>query len=313
MATRVPVVFFGSGPVAAKSLELLLENFEVIAVVTKPKPAHHKGSFPVIDIAKAHSLPLHEVSTKKELSDLIAVKPFVTEVAILIDFGIIISQDVIDYFPKGIINSHFSLLPEWRGADPITFAILSGQEKTGVSLMLLVEAMDEGPVISCGIQDLDGTETAPVLTEKLIHLSDTLLRDSVARYLEDGKSVDQAKLAELIPGHPKTPTYSRKLTKEDGILDLHKPAAALEREIRAFLDWPKSRTRLAGIDVIITSVSVKNYRGEPGSIEIKDKQIILYCGQGALLVNKLKPAGKSEMTAEAFIAGYGHLLKDTSP
>src|SRR5690606_13053936 len=125
---KIPVVFFGSGPVAAKSLENMLPDFEIVAVVTKPKPAHHRGNFPVINVAENNNLPLYRVTNKQELTELIRTKPFKSEVAILIDFGIIVSQEVIDYFPKGIINSHFSLLPEWRGADPITFAILSGQK-----------------------------------------------------------------------------------------------------------------------------------------------------------------------------------------
>jgi len=308
MASKIPVVFFGSGPVAADSLELLLKNFEVIAVITKPKPAHHRGDFPVIDVAESNKLPLYTVSNKKELSALIATKPFRTEVAILIDFGIIVSQDVIDYFPRGIINSHFSLLPEWRGADPITFAILSGQNQTGVSLMVLVEAMDEGPLISFGIQELTGTETTPVLTEKLVLLSDALLRDSVRDYLETGKVIDQMEVSAQVPGYPKEPTYSRKLTKDDGLLDFSKPADQLEREIRAYIEWPKSRTSLAGIDVVITSSSITDDRGEIGQFTIKDKHLLIHTASGSLRVDTLTPAGKGNMTAEAFIAGYKQRL-----
>lgn len=308
--TKPPIVFFGSGPVAARSLELLLNDFDVVAIVTKPKPAHHKGDFPVIDVAEAHKINLHTVSNKRELSELIATKPFKTEVAILIDFGIIVSQDVIDYFPRGIINSHFSLLPQWRGADPITFAILSGQKKTGVSLMLLVEAMDEGPVISVGIQELDGSETTPELTDKLIYLSDALLKEQVPRYLADGKGISQDELPRMIPDYPSEPTYSRKLTKEDGLLDFTKPAEVLEREIRAFIEWPKSRTTLAGLDVVITSAEVLDDNGAAGQFSIAEKRLMIFCGKGALAIKQLKPAGKNEMTAEAFVAGYGSKLKD---
>ncbi len=311
MASKIPVVFFGSGPVAAKSLELLASNFEIAAVVTKPKPAHHRGRFPVIDTAEAHSLPLFTVSNKKELSELIASKPFHTELAILIDFGIIVSQDVIDYFPKGIVNSHFSLLPEWRGADPISFAILSGQTQTGISLMLLVEAMDEGPLLAQTPYIVPEGCTTPNLTDALIELSYQSLQHMIPLYLES--KIDPAPQESVTIASSPKPTYSRKLTKDDGVIDPNKPAKQLEREIRAFIEWPKSRIKLAGIDVIITSANVKSYRGQPGQVEIKDKQIILYCGQDSLLINRLKPASKGEMTIEAFIAGYGHLLKDTSP
>lgn len=301
MRLKTPITFFGSGPVAARSLELLLPHFDIVAVVTKPKPAHHRGEFPVLALCEQHKLTTYTVTDKASLSALISERPFQTEVAILIDFGIIVSRDVIDYFPKGIINSHFSLLPQWRGADPINFAILSGQVKTGVSLMLIDEGMDTGKLIGQKTLALDQTETSPELTDKLVHLSAEILPEYTARYLA-GEVVPRAQ------PHPDRATYSRKLTKEDGVLDFTKPAEELEREIRAFIEWPKSRTTLAGIDVIITSASVSENSGEPGAYEIKDKQLYLFCSTGSLCINKLKPAGKAEMTAQAFIAGYSSNL-----
>src|SRR5690349_4191168 len=130
-----PITFFGSGPVAAESLRLLAQSFTIEAVITKPRPAHHKGSVPVLELAEKLQIPVRTASTKSELDALFDSRPVKSRVAILIDFGIIVSQQVIDYFEYGIINSHFSLLPEWRGADPITFSILSGQPRTGISLM----------------------------------------------------------------------------------------------------------------------------------------------------------------------------------
>lgn len=298
---KTKVVFFGSGPVAAQSLQLLLEDFEVTAVVTKPKPAHHRGSFPVIDVAENHGLPMHLVGNKRELSELIATDPFRTELGIIIDFGIIVTGDVIDYFPKGIINSHFSLLPQWRGADPIAFAILSGQKKTGVSLMLIDEGLDTGKLIRQKAWPIKPDATTPSLTEELIILSHELLRKDVPAYLA-------GELRPRSQPHPDRATHSRKLTKVDGLLDFTKPAEVLEREIRAFTDWPKSRTKLAGIDVIITKAFVSDTSGDPGSVGIKDKKLFICCGEGSLQVERLKPAGKNEMTAAAFIAGYGTRL-----
>ena len=178
------VVIFGSGPVAAASLELLAKDFTIEAVVTKPRPAHHKGDVPVIRVAQALDIPIHTVINKRTLDALIDEKPFESTVAVLIDFGIIVSQKAIDYFPLGIINSHFSLLPEWRGADPITFSILSGQNITGVSLMLLVEAMDEGPLLGYGVYDLSDEITTPQLTEALVQLSNELIRTIVPEYIK---------------------------------------------------------------------------------------------------------------------------------
>ena len=300
------VVFFGSGPVAAESLELLWQDFAVEAVVTKPKPAHHKGAFPVIDVTKKHKLPLHTVSNKKELSKLMATKPFTSSVGVLIDFGIIVAQDVIDYFPRGIVNSHFSVLPDLRGADPITFAILSGQEVTGVSLMLLVEAMDEGPLISFGEYKLPTDIDTPTLTRQLIGLSHMLLKAELPRYL-DNPNFKPA--SQDITG--RKVSYSRKLSKDDGLIDWTKPADQIEREIRAFIDWPGSRTTIAGKDVTITKAHVVpvNHPGDkPGSIEAVAGVLMVECGRDSLCISRLKPAGKKEMTAEAFINGHKDLL-----
>jgi methionyl-tRNA formyltransferase len=295
--TSKPIVFFGSGPVAAESLRLLAQDFVIEAVITKPRPAHHKGSVPVLDVAQDLHLKVLTASSKASLDTLFATHPVHSDLAILVDFGIIVSQAVIDYFPFGIINSHFSLLPEWRGADPITFAILSGQQRTGVSLMLLVAGMDEGPLLGYGEYDLSPTTTTPQLTHDLILLSNELLRVIVPLYRK-GDATLRPQDTSIIP------TYSRKLTKEDGLIDWHKPAVQIEREISAFLGWPKSRTTLGSVDVVITQAHVVPANGVPGTIMVRGRELLVYCGNEALSIDQLKPAGKQEMTGEAFIAGY---------
>lgn len=299
--TSETIVFFGSGPVAAESLRLLAQDFTIEAVVTKPQPDHHKQPFPVLELANELGLKTFTPNSKAELSDLFTTKPVKSRLGIVIDYGFIINQDVIDYFPLGIVNSHFSLLPQWRGADPITFSILSGQSRTGVSLMVITAGMDEGPLLGQASLDLDGTETTPQLTDKLISLSHDLLKQLLPAYI--------AGTLQPTPQDPVLePSYSRKLTKEDGLVDWHKPAATLEREIRAFIEWPKSRMQLAGKDVVITSAHVVPEQGDAGTVVRKGKLLLAYCGSDALSIDKLKPAGKNEMAAQAFLAGYGHLL-----
>lgn len=309
MNGKISVVFFGTGPVAAQSLELLLNTFDVEAVVTKPKPSHHRGEFPVLEIAKKYHLTAHEVTDKKSLSELFQTTQFSSDVAILIDFGIIVTKDIIDYFKRGIINSHFSLLPQWRGADPITFSILSGQKQTGVSLMLLVEAMDEGPLLAVGKQAIENDETTMSLTQKLISLSDILLQKEVPEYLLGGtKGIDQSKMHTLIPDYPHAPSYSRKLTKNDGILDFNKPAVELEREVRAFKQWPKSKITLHGNELVITDAHVVNESGNPGSYELRKNELIIFTSKKALSIDELKPSGKPAMPITAFLAGYKNRL-----
>lgn len=298
---RPTVVFFGSGPVAANSLALLLQHADIEAVITKPSTEREMSII-------APRVPIFVADSKRALDDLIVDQHFASRVGVLIDFGIIVSQKVIDSFELGIVNSHFSLLPELRGADPISFAILNGQSLTGVTLMLLVQKMDEGPVIAWGEQPLTGMETVTELTHSLIQLSDALLTVELPRYLAGARTFEQTVLAEK---YGLSVSYSRKLTKDDGVLDFNKPAMQLEREIRAFLDWPKSRTTIGGKDVIITAAhAVASPNKAPGTIEVvrETKLLNIYCSEGCLSIDKLKPAGKSEMPIAAFLAGYGKQL-----
>lgn len=298
MHTKLTTVFFGSGPVALRSLRLLSESLTIEAIITKPATKSvMEREFP--------SVPVFAVSRRAELDALSAEQGFKSKFGIVIDFGVIIDQPTIDRFPLGIINSHFSLLPEWRGVDPITFAILSGQAQTGVSLMRVVRAWDEGPLLAQAPYNIPPDATTPQLTSDLIDLSNALLVEAVPKYVQ-GEIVPQDQLAATIG--PKEPTYSRKLTKEDGRLDWNKPAVVLEREVRAYLEWPHSYTVLAGKDVIITAAKVAEVSGKPGSIKADKQHLYIYCGVEALEILKLKPAGKPEMSAKAFLAGYGKQL-----
>lgn len=290
------IVFFGSGPVAAKSLELLHQNFEIEAVITKAAPAHHKGEVPVITLAEKLDLPVRLVSNKQDLDDLVGKEKFKSPVGVLIDFGIIVSQNVINSFPFGIVNSHFSLLPEWRGADPITFSILSGQKQTGVSLMLLSAGMDEGPILAYAPYQLDQKITTPQLTTALIELSDELLKSILPEYLSQKITA--------VPQDSTRATYSRKLTKADSIINWQDPADKIEREIRAFAEWPKSKTIINGLEIIIVKAKILSLTGKPGTATVQDNLPVIYCGVNALALETVKPAGKKEMSGEAFLAGY---------
>lgn len=292
-----PIVFFGSGPVAAESLRLLVRDFVIEAVITKPKPAGHRGDFPVLSLAEKLKLKTFTPTNKRELSGLFQARPLLSRLGVVIDYGIIIAPDVIDYFPLGIVNSHFSLLPKLRGADPITFAILHGDSETGVSLMLIDEKMDEGPLLAQSPYALPKDVTAPELTQRLIEISHETLKAILPTYVEGTVSpLPQTTSIE--------PTYSRKLTKQDGIIDWRKPAVQIEREIRAFIEWPKSRAEIANKAIIITKAHVEYGNGIPGEIWNQGKSFGVYCSQDILVIDRLKPAGKAEMTASSFLAGY---------
>lgn len=284
------ISFFGSGPVAAASLRLLAKDFDIEAVITKPRPVGHRGDVPVLEVAKQLKLPVFTAANRQQLDQLFETRPTNSSLAVLIDFGIIISQKIIDYFPLGIINSHFSILPQWRGADPITFAVLSGQAKTGVSLMLLVEAMDEGPLLAFASYNMPLDITTPQLTDELIDLSYSLLKDTLPKYFT-------GKLQPVPQSTTKQPvSYSKKLTKADGVITWAKSAVEIERQIRAYLGWPKSQAKIFGRDVLITKARLaKNHT---------DGDLVMVCQPGWLEVQQLvAPSGKTVSGAD-FIRGY---------
>ena len=299
--TSETIAFFGSGPVAAASLELLARSFSIEVVITKPSAGKHEGLAPVLDIAERLAIPTYTAINKQELSELFTHFSPQSRVAVLIDYGIIIQEPVIKAFPLGIVNSHFSLLPQWRGPDPISFAILSGQATTGVSLMLIVPELDEGPLLAQQSLAIPDGITGPELTRRLVELSNTMLQQTLPAYLQG-----------MVHAKPQStdepPTYSRKLTKTDGLIDWTKPAEQLEREIRAFIEWPKSRTMIGGKEVVLTAARVVKKQGNAGTIHTDKHRLIVVCGRDALEILRLKPAGKKEMTAEAFLAGYGKTI-----
>lgn len=290
------IVFFGSGPVAAASLALLSNDFEIEAVITKPQPEHHKEPFPVIALAEKLHINIMTANTQEELSSVFESHAFESQVGVIIDHGIIIEQKVIDTFKFGIVNSHFSLLPRWRGADPISFSILNGDQETGVSIMVIVDRLDEGDLLIQAKHSITSETTTPSLTNDLIQLSHKLLVASLPEYL-DGTLTP-------FPQANEKPTYSHKLTKKDGVLDWNKPALQLDREIRAYLGWPRSRTSIAGIDIIITKAHPEPKSGAPGTLSTDNNTLAVYCNPGHLVIDMLIPAGKKEMPARAFLNGY---------
>ncbi|MEX0919803.1 MAG: methionyl-tRNA formyltransferase, partial [Candidatus Saccharimonadales bacterium] len=219
------------------------------------------------------------------------------DAAIVVAYGLIIPQEVIDYFPLGIINIHGSLLPRWRGPSPIEAAILNGDDKTGVTIMKISEKMDAGDIYLSKELQLDNTITKPQLYKELSHLGANLLVDNLPPILEgdiEAKAQDES-LA----------TYSHMIKKEDGLIDWNKSATDISREVRAYLGWPGSRTSINYNDVIITSVTVDKSDGKPGDFFVNSSgDLGIYCGKNSLIINSLKPAGRKEISGSEFARGY---------
>lgn len=296
------IVFFGSGLVAEKSLTFLKKYLDIELIITKSLPGTKHNN--VVDLSTKMNLPVKIINDSQALSNLINDSNFSSKLAILIDYGVIVPQQTIDFFQYGIINSHFSVLPDLRGPDPITYSILSGQSETGVSLMKIVEKLDEGPLLDWQTLELNQQETSENLTNQLIDLSNQLIKKNIVDTDWDNfKFVDQTITKKAI-------SYSKKLQKNDGQLDFNLAAEVLERQIRAFDVWPKSFTTIKNIPIIITKASIINKNGPAGELFIENHQLGIYCQDQALIIEKLKPAGKNLMSSTDFLNGYKNLIVD---
>lgn len=298
---KSPLVFFGTEDFSALFLKALIKHgYDVKAVVTKPdspKGRKQQLSPPQVKlIAKEHNISVFQ---PESLDELIApLQKLNSPTGVLVSYGKIIPKKIIDLFTPGIINVHPSLLPAHRGPSPIEASITNGDTKAGVSIMQLSEKMDAGPVYSQTVLPLNGDETQASLYESLATLG-------IEELLNTLPSIIDGQLAPSPQDETKA-TYTKLLTKKDGVLDWQKPALQLEREIRGYNIWPRSRTRLFNQDVIVTKAHiVPGTSGSPGSIDTDNKSfIIIDTSDGRLRIDNLQPAGKKEMPVEAFLRGY---------
>lgn len=304
------IVFFGNERLssgyttAAPTLSgLISAGYEVAAVITNQNTNRSRKPRPleVQAIADAHGIPVLTPHKPIEIAETLrAMQP---QIGILVAYGRIVPQAILDIFPHGILNIHPSLLPKHRGSIPIESVILNGETETGVSIMRLVKAMDAGPVYRRVPLRLRGDETKQELTTRLL----TTGKDALLACLPD---ILNDRLQPIAQDDSQA-TYDELLRAEDGVIDAGKPAIRLEREIRAFAIWPKSRLTIAGKACIVTRATALHAEDgyqigtrQPGDLFVTpDKRIGLQTYDGVLLIETLIPAGRSEMDAAAFLAG----------
>ncbi len=299
-STTDRLIFFGTDAFSVPSfIRLLTEHWNVVALVTRPDAPAGRGrkeTMPAVKrLALAKDIPVFQPERIRDLAgELTALEP---TAGIVVAYGQIIPRTVIDLFPKGLINVHASLLPSHRGAVPIEAAILAGDTATGVTLMRLDPGLDTGPAFDVAKLQLGGTETRLDLYEWLAELGADLLAAKLPAIL-DGNLVP-------IPQNNSHATHSKRLTKADGEIHWGKPAAELEREVRAYLGWPGSRTTIAGTPVTITAAHTSPHNGK-ASIPYRTPsgELAVYTTDGSLIIDHLIPAGKREMTGPAFLAGH---------
>lgn len=295
MATGQPVIFFGTEDYSLGTLKALVDNgVNVVAVVTKPDAPRGRGQKmsqpPVKTYATEHNIAVWQPDKLRDIAD--EIKKLQPVTGVLVAYGKIIPQSIIDLFTPGIINAHPSLLPLYRGPSPIEAAIFNRDDRTGVTIMQLEAGMDSGPIYSQTEVNLSGTETKWDLYDKLFSLGNNLLIDNLERII-NGE-------LQPTPQDDSQASYCQMLSKDMSRIDPESMTAAeADAHVRAYLGFPRSRATIDGHDVIITKAHVG---------QTNENALALRCQDANFLVidELIAPSGKT-MTSQAFRLGY---LKD---
>lgn len=290
----------GTPDFAVPALRALIDEKEDIAlVVTQPDKVKGRGHVlsppPVKELALLHGIRVAQpakIRTTEFCAELAAYKP---EFIIVVAFGRILPKNILDLPARGCVNVHGSLLPKYRGAAPIQWALIRGEKVTGVTAMLMDEGMDTGDVLLQSAIAIDDGETAGSLFGRLAELGAATLVDTI-KGLRNGvlRPIPQA-------GEP---TFAPVLKKDDGIIDWWRSASDLAYFVRGMNPWPCAVTRLGGGSIKILRARAVAGRGEPGRLEKASGGVLAVGTQdGLLMIEELQPEGKKAMTAAAFLAG----------
>ena len=279
-------------------------GWPVVGVYTAPDQPAGRGrqlrQSPVKEYALAEGLAVYQperLRAETDIQELLALMP---DVLVVAAYGKLLPQPVLDAAPKGPVNVHPSLLPKYRGAAPVAAAVLAGDAVTGVSLMVLDAGMDTGPVLAQREAPIGPTDTTPELTDRLFILGAELLRDTLPAYM-DGRVTP-------VPQDESKVVVTSRLRKEEGELDWAKPAAALERQVRAYQPWPGSFTTWRGqrLEILSASVSQRSQTGSVGQVAtlIEAGVPSVITSDGELVLIRVRLEGRRAMDIGEFLKGH---------
>lgn len=288
---------------------LINSRHEVVAVVTQPDRPKGRGKnmqfSPVKECALAHNIPVMQpvnVSVPEVIDELRAYEP---ELIVVVAFGQFVTKKIREMPKYGCINVHASLLPKYRGAGPIQWAVINGEKESGVTTMYMCREIDKGDMLLKDTVTLDPKETGDSLHDKLSMMGGPLLLKTIDQ-LEDGSAV-------RIPQCEEESTYAPKLEKTMGNIDWTMDADRIERLVRGLNSWPGTFTKIHGKTVKIWDCDVvcqetlteSQSAATPGTVIVSEKdQLIVKAGNGALSLRMLQPEGKKNMTVDAYLRGY---------
>lgn len=305
------IVFMGTPQFSVPTLERLNSSaYDVIAVYTQPDKPSGRGriasSTPVKLIAEEHGLPVHQPTSLREQAEIEKLDTLNPDVIVVVAYGQILPQEILDIPAFGCLNIHPSLLPKYRGAAPVVAAILAGEEETGVSVMLMDAGMDTGPVLSRHKVSIEPRDTTDSLEKKLADISADLLMKTLPKWFEQ----------KLVPERQDNSraVYSKQINKKDGEIDWQLPAIELERRVRALSPWPGCFTYWRGkVLKILDAVALSEANNvEPGAVVALSQNpefaVGIGTGDGILGICRLQMEGKKANMSGDFIRGQREFI-----
>jgi methionyl-tRNA formyltransferase len=298
------IVFMGTPESAVPSLRRLVDdNHEIVAVWTQPDRPAGRGKklhqSPIKEFASRHDLPVHQPLKIKTAEAKQLFASHHADAAIVVAYGRLLPSEFLNAYPKGCVNLHFSLLPKYRGAAPVNWAIVNGEKETGVTTMKIVEELDAGPILLQDATEIGKTETAPQLMSRLAEMGADLLSETLQKLptLEPQEQIaDQA-------------TFAPILKREDGVIDWSMDASAIERRMRGFQPWPNAHTVFNSRRLIVweaTSETMENTANSAGQVlRAEGDALVVSAGAStALRISAVQLEGSRRMSARDFINGF---------
>jgi methionyl-tRNA formyltransferase len=316
------IIYMGTPQFAVPALEALIahaapgdilpEGYEIATVIMRPdKPAGRGREIvysPVKQSALRHQIPVWQPGSLKKTANSDALANYKADLFIVAAFGQILPQTVLDQPRYGTLNIHASLLPKYRGADPIAESILQGDRETGISIMLLDAGVDTGPVLMRRSLEISDDDTTSSLTLKLADLGAQALLEALPAWIS-GRLIPE-------PQDEQRASHTRMLRKEDGLIDWSRPASVIERQVRAYTPWPSAYTHWQGkLFKILKAQALHSEPGKevaPGTVGVHEiaghRALVVTTGSGILAIQQLQLEGKKAMSSEEFLRGYSQIV-----
>ena len=298
------VIFMGTPDFSVKALESIINaGHEVVAVVTQPDKKKGRGNQvqfpPVKETALQRNLNVYQPERVRDEEFIDFLRSLNADIIVVSAFGQILPKSILDMTKYGCINIHASLLPKYRGAAPIQWSIIDGEEKTGVTIQQMNEGIDTGDILEVEEVEISAKETGGSLFDKLAETGAKLVVQTM-KHIEQG-------IINPVKQDDSKSNYAKMLTKELGNIDFSKSAESIERLIRGLTPWPSAYTKLNGKTLKIWDADVvdREYDGVAGEIVDVDRQAIyVKTGEKTLMINELQLEGKKRMETQSFLLGF---------